>query len=258
MMEDNMANHKHWIFQTLGILLGILLILLIVDKFHTVAQNLKSNVPKNTISMTAQGKVEAKPDLATVNVGVLTNAATAKAAQDENTKQANKIIDFVKKQGIDSKDIATSNFSVYPNYDYTSGRNEITGYQANQNLTIKIRGVDKSTDTLNKILGGAVDSGSNQIQGVSFGFDDPDNLRQEARKQAIEKAKQKAEELAQITGIRLGKIVSVSDNSNSFPYPMPYALEGKAAGGGAVSVTPDVEPGSQDITADITLVFEIK
>lgn len=256
-METNL-NNKPWVWQTIGYLVIIFLALAVLDKIHVVSENYKNGTPKNTISMSSEGKVSATPDLATVNVGVLVNATTAKAAQQDMTGKANQIIDFVKKLGIDSSDITTANFSVYPNYNYTNGKNEINGYQANQTVAIKVHGVDKSTDVLGKVLDGAVSNGSNQVQGITFSFNDPDNLKQQARLQAIDKAKQKAQDLAQATGLKLGKITNISEGSYSSPSPMPYAM---GMGGGAAdakSVPSSIEAGSQDVTANITVTFELK
>jgi hypothetical protein len=208
--------------------------------------------------MSAEGKVSATPDLATVSVGVITNGATAKAAQQEMTTKANQIIDFVKKLGIDAADITTANFSVYPNYNYNNGRNDITGYQANQTVTIKVHGVDKSTDVLGKVLDGAVVNGSNQVQGITFSFNDPDNLKQQARLLAIDKAKQKTQDLAKATGLKLGRIVTISEGTISSPSPMPYATGMGGGGMDAKSVPSSIEAGSQDVTANITVIFELK
>jgi uncharacterized protein len=259
-MEINTnTNFPSWIKQSIGFLLAVFLLLLVMDKGYDVFQNIKPSTPKNTLSMSAEGKVTAKPDLATVNVGVVSVEKTAKEAQDENTKSTNKIIDTVKKLGIPEADIVTSNFSVYPNYTYDGRQNEINGYQATQTLTIKVRKVDQSTDTLGKILSQSVDNGSNQIQGVYFSFDDPDNLRQQARKLAIDKAKQKAMDLAAASGLRLGKVVTISESSGYTPYPIAYPTEAdKGFGGGVASPTPQIQPGSQDVTAQMTVVFEIK
>ncbi len=251
------TNIKPWLWQTLGVLLGLFLALLVLDKVYIVWQDFKPSVPKNTLSMSAEGKISATPDLATINVGVISNGSTAKIVQDDMTKKVDQITDFVKKQGIDPKDITTSNFSVYPSYDYKNGTNQVNGYQGNESVTVRVHGVDKSTEVLGKILDGAVANGSNQIQGVQFSFNDPDNLKQEARKQAINKAKQKAQELADQAGLKLGKVVNISDNSTSYPTPLPYAL-GMGGGGDAKSIAPNIETGSQDITASITMTFEIK
>ncbi len=258
-MEINtQSNVPRWIWLTLGGLAIVFLGLTIIDKGYSVSKNFSDSIPENTISMTGEGKVNAKPDIATVTVGIVTTASTAKTAQDDNTASMNKINAAVKALGIDEKDLTTSNFSVYPNYNYDNGKNTITGYTANQNLTIKVRGVDKSTDTLGKVLDGALVSGSNQIQGVYFGFDDADNLRQQARKIAIEKAKQKAQDLADASGIKLGKVVSISESSISSPYPVMYNSAKDLGIGGAGGGTPSIEAGSQDITATMTVIFELK
>lgn len=253
-METNI-NLKSWVWQTLGFLLIGFLALLVLDKVHTVVQDFRPTVPQNTIAMSAEGRVTAKPDLATINVGVQTNGDTAKAAQDANNKNISKVIDSIKKLGVTADDIQTSNLSVYPTYDYANGKNTINGYQANQTLTVKVRGVDRSTETLNKTLDAAVVSGSNQIQGVSFSVDDPDSFRQAARKQAIDKAKQKAQELADQTGLKLGRIVNISESSANYPVPLPYAMDGRGGGAAAPS---NIQTGTTDITAEITVTFELK
>jgi uncharacterized protein YggE len=207
--------------------------------------------------MSAEAKTMAVPDLATINVGVTSNASTAKAAADDVNKKLAQITEMVKRQGIDAKDITTSNYSVYPMQDYTSPKQRITGYTANQTLTVKVHGVDKSTDKVSKILDNATESGANQIQGVYFNFEDADSLKQAVRKQAIEKAKQKALDLAQASGLKLGKVVSISEGSTPTPYPLPYALDSKAGMGGG-GVAPSIENGSQEISAQMTVVFELK
>lgn len=256
---DTNINFKTWVWQSLGVLLVVLVALMVLDKIHTVTNDFKSEVPKNTISMSAEGKVSATPDLATINLGVLTSAPTAKQAQADNGKQTNKVIDFVKSQGIDKKDIATTQLNIYPEYDYSNGKNEVKGYQASQTITVKVHGVDKSTDQVGKIIDGATTAGVNQIQGVSLDFQDADNLRQDARKQAIDKAKQKAQELADQAGLKLGRIVSISEGTNyGYPLPMASAPMGMGGGSGDMKSAPNIQPGSQDITASITVTFEVK
>lgn len=243
--------------KAVGGTLALLLLLLVIGKGYDLYQALNHKNPKNTISVSAEGKVQAVPDLATVNLGVLTQGGSAATVQDENSKKINKIIEFVKNQGISKEDIATSQFNIYPQQDYQAGRTIITGYQANQTITVKIRGVDKSAEKLGKILDGVTNNGANQINGVNLSFDDPDDLRQQARKQAIGKAKEKAGELAKIAGLRLGKVVNLSESGNT-PGPIPYYADGFGAGGAERSIAPKIEPGSQDVTATMTVVFEVK
>lgn len=255
---DNKQNERVLLWP-IGVLLVLFLGLLVVQKSFEVSQLTKPSSAKNTISISGEGKVSAVPDLAQIELGVTTQGSTASDVQNQSTNKINKIIDFVKKQGVPQEDITTSQFSMYPTYDYTNGKNDINGYQANQTISIKIRGVDKSKDQLNKVLGGVTDQGANQINGVTFTFNDPDELRQQAREKAITKAKEKAAELAKISGISLGRLITVSESYGGMPIGMPYAASGM--GGGAAmmdSATPNVEPGSQDITATMTVVFEVK
>lgn len=261
MNEENMSSSvlPKWLVAGLGALLIVFVALLIADKAKTLSDNYSNKNPKNTISVSAEGKVKATPDLATVNLGVLTQGSSPSVVQEENSKKINKIIEYVKSQGINKDDISTSQFNIYPQYDYSNGRSAIIGYQLNQTITIKVRGVDKGTEQLGKILQGGVSEGANEISGVSLSFDDPDNLRQEARKKAIEKAKEKAQELAESAGLKLGKVVSVSESGSVGVYPM-YS-EGYGMGGMGMDVksaSPNIEPGSQDITENMTVTFEVK
>lgn len=250
-----------WLVAGLGALLIAFVALLVVQKAHDLQVTFANQKPANTISVSGEGKVTASPDLATVNIGVLSQGSDAKAVKDLNNGKINKIIDFIKAQGVDAKDIQTSQFYSYPQYDYRNGTNNITGYQANQTITVKVHGVDKDQKKLETVLDGAVNNGANEIQGVGFSFENPDDLKQQARKMAIQQAKEKAQELAQEAGLKLGKVVSVSESGGYYPGPIPYAMDaakGLGMGGGGTSVAPNVEPGSQDITQTMTVVFELK
>ncbi len=252
-----MQTLPKWLVVSLGGLLIAFVALSVADKAKKISDDYGNKNPQNVMSVSAQGKVKAVPDMATVTLGVVSQGTTAGDVQSQNSQKINKIVDFVKQQGINKDDISTSQFNVYPRYDYAKGT-EITGYEARQTITIKVKGVDKSTDTLGKILAGAANNGANEVNGVNLGFEDADNLRQEARQQAIEKAKQKAEELAKTAGIRLGKVVSVSESSTGVG--MPYYGDGYGGGGMMMekAASPNIEPGSQDVVAEMSVVFEVK
>ncbi|MBI2607605.1 MAG: SIMPL domain-containing protein [Candidatus Doudnabacteria bacterium] len=242
-----------WIITWLGALLIAFVGLSVISKGYEIGSKLNQR-PENTISMSAEGRVTAVPDLATMNLGVLTQGDTASEVQDESSEKINQVIAFVKSQGVDESDIKTSQFSINPRYNFKDGENIIIGYEANQTVTVKIRNVNESSEMVSKILDGATKNGANQVLGVSLSFDDPDDLRQEARKKAIAAAKEKAQELAEEAGLRLGKIVSISESGSSYPVPYDESYARGLGGGGG----PLIEPGTQDITENITVVFEVK
>lgn len=247
-----------WVVQGLGGLLIAFVALLIVQKVYDLQVTFKNQKPANTISVSGDGKVTAVPDLATVNIGVLSQGASAVEVKNQNNNKVNKVIVFIKAQGIDVKDISTSQFSFYPQQDYNNGSPKITGYQGNQSVTVKVRGVDKDQSVLEKILDGAVNNGANEIDGVNLSVENPDSLQQQARVLAIGKAKAKAQELAKEAGLTLGKVVSIAESNAGYPVPMPYAYGMGGGGGAEKSIAPNIQPGSQDITETMTVVFEVK
>ena len=249
-----------WLVNGLGGLLVIFIALLIIQQSYNFRQIIKNQKPTNTISVSAEGKVTATPDLATVSIGVLSQGTTAVDVKNQNNDKVNKVIAYIKQQGIADKDITTSQFSFYPQQDYNNGTPKITGYQGNQSVTVKVHGVDKDQTVLGKILDGAVNNGANEINGVSLSVENPDVLQQQAQEVAIANAKVKAQALAKAAGLTLGKVVSVSETGSNYPVPMPYAMDSVSGFGGAAvkSVAPNIQTGSQDITENMSVTFEVK
>jgi len=203
------------------------------------------------LSVTGEGKVDIVPNTATVDIGVRVNkAATVDAAQSQINETNNAIIAAMQKLGIEKQNIKTSNYSIYPSYDYTSGRDEITGYDGNVTLSIKTKKVDQ----VSQVIAAATEAGANEIQNTRFEVEDPATYRAEARTKAIENAKEEAKKLAGDLGIKLGKVVNIVEHSSSGTDVYPYMSEkavGLGGGGGA-----SFEPGSQTITSVVTLYFE--
>jgi len=250
-----------WLVQGLGGLLVAFVALLVIQKGHDLQQTFANTKPANTISVSGEGRVAAIADLAMVNIGVLSQGTTAIDVKNQNNDKVNKVVAYIKAQGIDQKDINTSQFSFYPTQDYNNGTPRITGYQGNQSVTVKVHGVDKDQSVLEKILDGAVNNGANQIDGVSLTVEKPTDLQNQARKLAIADAKAKAQELAAEAGLNLGKVVSISESYGGYPGPLPYALNsavGMGGGGDAKSIAPNIQNGSQEISETMTVVFEVK
>ncbi len=206
---------------------------------------------KNTINVSGEGKVLATPDIAQVNLSVLSDAASVVLAQKDNTDKMNKIIKAMKGLGIKEEDLKTASYNISPRYQYLAGKSTIIGYEVTQTLEVKIRDLDKVGD----ILGQAAALGANQVGSLIFTLDDPKKFQSEARQKAIADAKQKAEDLAGGLGVQLGKIVSFSESVSGEPNPIYYAAEKMGVGGGGTA--PEIQTGQNEIQVNVTLAYEI-
>jgi uncharacterized protein YggE len=213
--------------------------------------------PARTITVSAEGKTAISPDLATVSFSVITQGSDPVKLESDNAQKMTEAIDFVKAKGVDAKDIATTAYDLSPNYDYGKyGSNpKIVSYTLTQTVTLKIRDFSKVAP----ILGGLSDRGVNQIGSVTFSVENPDKYLAPARSEAFAKAKAKAEEMAKSTGTHLGRILNFSDYQNN---PQPYAIynSGRAMGGAATasSITPTIEPGTQNLTVQVSITYELQ
>jgi len=213
----------------------------------------QSSQYKNTISVAGEGKVVGKPDIGQVSLSVVSQAATVAVAQKSNTEKMDKVIKAMKDLGVEEEDLKTTSYSIYPRYQYTSGRSDIIGYEITQALEVKIRDLEKSGD----ILGQAAAAGANQVGSLSFTFDDPEKIKSEARQEAIGQAKQKAQDLAASLGVSLGKVTSFSEGSSdgTTPVPMYSAQEGYGVGGGGAA--PDIQTGQNEVVVYVNIAYEI-
>lgn len=204
-----------------------------------------------TFDVTGTGKASAKPDFATVEAGITAKGDNPQAVQDQINKVINAVSSSIKNLGIDSKDIQTSNYNVNPNYDYTGGSQKISGYSGNTNLRIRVKDISK----VNSVIDAATAAGANQVNNLGFDITDKAAAENEARKLAVEDAKKKAQDAANIAGFKLGNIVNYSENFNGQPRPVSM-LQNASAGVGGVPT--QVEPGSNEITVTVTLSYEIR
>lgn len=229
--------------------------LIIASLFLLVSadQKLNTAATTNTVSFSGKGKVVSKSDIALVNLSIVTESATSKSAQDDNSKKSKAVTDFLKKQKIEDKDVKTTSYNIYPQYTYPRyDKPVISGYQVNQTMEIKIRNLND----VSAILDGVVGAGANQINSLSFQIDEPEKLKAEARKMAIGDAKKKARELEKELGVDLGKIINFSESAGGFPTPIFYeSLKGGIGGGDG---GPSVPSGENEIVVDVTLTYQIK
>ena len=210
----------------------------------------------DAFSVTGEGKVDAKPDSATVRVGVLANGATAEAAQEELNKNINKVTEglfSLSSIQIKEEDVKTENYNVTPNIDYREGNQTIKGYQANSNIVITVREIDR----VNDIVDIATTNGANQVGGIDFQVKDKNAAMNKAREMAVADAKKKAEDAAKIAGFKLGKVINYAEGQGG-GYPMPMMAAKAEDSRSAISNQTNVQSGTNEIMVTVTLSYEIR
>ncbi len=210
------------------------------------------------LSLTAQGKSTRTPDLAVFNAGVVTQGKTASEALSANSAAMNQVIATLKGAGIADKDIQTSQISLNPLYSQPEyGPNgmprqepRITGYQASNNVSIRSRNISG----FGKVLDALVASGANQVNGPSFQMAEPDAAMDEARIDAMKSARARAELYARAAGLRVVRIVSISE-SGGFSQPQPVFVRAMKADM-ASSPTP-IAAGEVEAEVNVSVQFEL-
>lgn len=203
------------------------------------------------------GKVSVTPDIAKVNLGIEESGQSLKQVQDSVNKKSKNLVSKLKSLGVSEKDIKTTNYYVYPNYDYNNGTQKITGYRVSTSYEVTINDFDKVNDVL--VLGPEV--GSNIVGNVNFEINEEtkkDKLN-EAREIAVKEAKEKANGLAKASGISLGKIINISEDMGGYPVRQ-YAVP-MAAGIGLDSKSiaqPEIQAGETEINVTVSLSYEVR
>ena len=202
------------------------------------------------LSVSSRAEARKAPDIATFSAGVVTQAADGNAALRQNAEQMNRVLAAIKAAGVADKDVQTSGISLNPQYRYEENQPpRITGYQASNTVNVKLREVAK----MGKVLDALVASGANQVNGPSFGIDDPEPLYDRARLDALKAARARAETYAGALGVRVRRIVSISEGGAAMPSPMPRMAMMKAE---AYDSTP-VAAGESSVSVNLDGVFEL-
>lgn len=209
----------------------------------------------DVFTVSGEGEAVAKPDIAYVIIGISENASTVSAAQSALNQKNSNIVSALNSANVDTnKDVKTSSYNINPNYDYRSGSQRITGYQASTNLRVTVRDIDN----VNAVIDAATSAGANQVSNIQLDIDDKEALRDEARKEAVEEAKRKAQAAASSAGFKLGRIVSYSESPN-VNTPQPYFERAVALDSAAEELpTTDIQTGTNEIKMTVSLGFELK
>lgn len=200
------------------------------------------------ITVVGTGEVRGKPDVADLSIGVSGRGDTAVAALNTVNDRANKLLDVLRGAGVADDDIQTNGLSISPTFDED---NNITGYEAANLVTARIRDVSKA--------GGVIDAAADKagdnlrVQGINFSIDDDSALLAKARAKAVKRARQQAEQLAEAAGVQVGDVVSINENFSSGPvYAVPAAAPAFAAGATPIST------GTQTLSVTAQVVFTIR
>lgn len=241
------------------ILLLFITLFVFTKLFGPIPFSVNSITTTKSSLFTVQGTGEATavPDTALVTLGVNREGATVEIAQKGVNEVINKITADLKALGIEEKNIKTTNYSVNPNYDFTGGRQVARGYTVDANVEVRV----KPVETANKAIDAATAAGATQVGGVTFVLADEDQKKaeDEARKEAIAEAKEKAQSLADAAGIKLGRIIDVQETSGGFPQPMLYRtaeLKLDSAMGGEAMPATELNPGENKISITVSLSYE--
>ena len=217
--------------------------------------------PQNQVAVTGQGKVAYQPDTANVVLGVhIDKSPTAEEALRQINEKMGKIIPAVKAVGIKDEDIATQNYSLFPQYDYLDGISRPSGYSADQQLLVKIKNIKDNPDLVGKVISQASAAGTNQVLSVRFDISNINELKQQARLKAIADAKAKSGDLAKAAGVKLKKVTGWYENLIQSPDAQNYA-SGFGAGGlaeKAIAPIPQIPTGAQEIIIEMNLQYEVK
>ncbi len=207
------------------------------------------------ITISGQGSVSVAPDMATLVSRVITQGDDAASALQQNSVTMNAILKDIADAGIDNDDVQTSGFDISPVYDNRRLKNdeprapEIIGYRVQNGIRINLKDITKLGTTLDML----VQNGSNDVGQIQFGVSNPEEFIDEARKDAVEDARAKAEVYATAAGVSLGKVLSISD-AGSAPRPYPEMM---AMRSGKMDSAPPIAAGQETLSASVTITYEL-
>lgn len=245
-------------------LLAILILVSIFSEFKEY-RFIGGGVPvANTISVSGEGEVFAVPDVAKFTFAVVDEKETAQEAQDISAGKVNAILAYLDEQGVEEKDIRTTSYNVFPQYDYIRGicnefscppgRQEFRGFEVRQTVEVTVR----DTDDAGTILAGIGELGADNISGLNFTIEDEEELKSEAREEAIENAREKAEELADQLDVDLVRVVSFSESGGGY-YARDFGYGGDFAIAETAAVkAPELPVGENKISSFVQITYEIR
>ena len=236
-----------------GFLLAILLSLVALAVACTTENvQVQPSSQAQGISVSGTGDASGAPDLALLDLGVSTEGKTVKEARDAAATAMNAVNDALKSDGVADKDIQTRQFSIEPEYQYPDGTQELIGFRVTNIVEAKVRDLDRVGEVIDDVAAAGGDVV--QVQGLSFTIEKPEDLRAQAREEAMADARARAESLADLAGVKLGKPLSVTESTATPPSPF---MESAPAARGAEAATP-IEAGQLEVSVTVDVLFAIE
>ncbi len=232
-------------------LIGAAAFILTACEGRETATYISSSAALPQISVSATGASQVAPDIASVSAGVVTQGKIAAEAMAANSELMNAVFAELSEAKIERKNIATSQLSLQPRYDYSNRQApRITAYEARNTVTVKTENLEQVGPMIDALIA----AGLNNINQVQFSVKDPKSAQESARSEAIKDARKKAQNMAKAAGVELGDLQSLSESGGYSPQPQ-YRLEMSMAADAAP--TP-VAPGEQNISVTVNMVYAIK
>jgi uncharacterized protein len=203
-----------------------------------------------SVSVTGHGTVDVTPDIADMWLGVQVTAPTGDAVMSDLEKKSQALVKSLKSLGIADEDIQTSDLSLYPNYKQDG--TTVDGYTGSVNVTTTVHDIDRLGEILDAVQGMVGDGLT--IGGISFSYEDPEAVLEQARVAAMDNARARAEQYATAADAEIGAIIKIVETPTGGPVPYAAADMASAEAGGARVA---IEPGSQELAVDVTVVFEL-
>jgi uncharacterized protein len=215
------------------------------------------NSQQNGIWVNGEGKVAVVPDVAIITLGVSAQTSTVAESQSQAATAMDKVVSALKNNGVADKDIQTQNFSISQvmHYDDKTQQDVVTGYVVSNTVVAKLRDISKVGATIDIV----VTAGGNYIRfnGINFTIDKPEQYYGQAREQAMKNAKDKADQLAKLSGITLGLPTYITENTYIPATPAPIMFKADMAASGAAPTT-SISAGEMDVTVNVQITYSIK
>ncbi|MBI4406882.1 MAG: SIMPL domain-containing protein [Candidatus Kerfeldbacteria bacterium] len=246
-----MSTNKPIQYSAVGV--AVVLAIFLGVKSYTALQPRPLPLEQATVTVSGDGEAVGIPDIATITFSVVEQGDTVAAVTEATNIAMANIVSVMKGAGIADEDIQTTAYNLNPRYDYTKfSRGEIVGYDLTQGVTVKIRALD----TIGEVVDAATQAGANDVSSPAFEIDDPEQVKTAARAEAFEKAKAKAESLAAAAGVKLGQIVTFSEDDGGSVYPSYYGYDSLSVEKDfAVGAT--IEPGSQEVQVIVSVTYAL-